>query len=884
MAGRSNQAATDFGVTRTRKTHVFFDPIQRVLNEQPFVLERAAPDMGRTHPENLKGHQFVMYEGAWCVANYWEDMSLAYERTEAASAYLDSGDGSLGTYTEEVSEWRKPNTAIQDGVLDGASANLATTAPLRMRAQVAAGADWALKGLSDAATYPTVYQQEMVTDNSIAMDLVYVTNTNDNKYRDIHFEFWIPGNLGDHTQLIYQLQFVGPASCANDLNAPGLGQYCINVYGSGYASLFEKLVDNTTWVHRLSFRYSPQMYATNNKLYYINIYKIIYEQPKIYGAAGKLVFVTACTQGQSITNSAVDWTYSRQADLQRPDQHFPSYTARMTGNATTPTQEAAIRVRERRDLTGSFGVAIAKRPAGPTIFKDDVFTIPFYPVDDTVHFNLFNHSQEPSGTDVELKLYSADDDTELTLVSTAGNLKVYQIKPNCNAYYVTATFTTNGVNTSLFTSWKLQRDAIYKTVGESAEFETLRGISLVGAERDPKHESGTVLISDLNETADMLRTRGSIPFDIAVEWQPDVDTSDLCYLGGYYSSRITAKRRVRPSDNDRRVAQVWHEYTVNGVGHYQRLRENVNLFNAPLLDYGTGLPHKLTDLIKAFINWAGYPDDEINIPDLPVRVWASVGGPMDNLDPLTDLGELTFGMLDKYLGHFLTRRHNAGDYGQWTLVEPPAAPYTNKAAFVTDPSYATPAIPFKTLPHQYLTYRQTTIPTAFIKKDSMTSWVKPPEGNLIIVSAASKTTLPDAGLSHLFQVFPNFKSYDFGNGLVDTSSPDYLGRLVPLYVMVPELAGIAPDIDGDGNQTLPALNWIGRRIYDVAAHAIKFVSFEAPLVLIDEENPGRGEKRQLGYYDPVLVNGDQFLVRNCNPTYRKDHIQMAVYELEAPRV
>jgi hypothetical protein len=106
----------------------------------------------------------------------------------------------------------------------------------------------------------------------------------------------------------------------------------------------------------------------------------------------------------------------------------------------------------------------------------------------------------------------------------------------------------------------------------------------------------------------------------------------------------------------------------------------------------------------------------------------------------------------------------------------------------------------------------------------------------------------------------------------DPTHPDYIGYEVPLLYIDPNLS------------TEAAVKWIARRLYDVMAHAIKGIRFTAPLLLVtDSSDTYQKRPRMLRYYDPVLVDGIQFLVRSCNPSYKKDGMQFATYELEAPR-
>lgn len=326
----------------------------------------------------------------------------------------------------------------------------------------------------------------------------------------------------------------------------------------------------------------------------------------------------------------------------------------------------------------------------------------------------------------------------------------------------------------------------------------------------------------------------------------------------------------------------FYDYQLQAVGMYQRLREQVSSYNAPMYDMTNGLPFKVTDVITQLLNSAGFPPSMLDIPDLPVRMYSTGGGFHEQIDALSELGETVLTLIDQYLNHYLYWDENAGAFGKWKLIAPTTAPYTNKAHFVFDSSSVAPSgVSVETYQG---TYASASTPTTFVRRGSFKSWVKPPETNLVIVSCMGKTT-PSNNMPHeWFQVFPNFKSADFGNGLVDTSSPDYLGRIVPMYVMLPQFASIVSKYNSTLKQwEHPALNFVGRRIYDVAAHAIKTCSFQAPLLLIPHEDDS-SNRRPLRYYDPVLVDGEQFLIRNVNPTYSKDFIQMAMYECEAPRI
>jgi hypothetical protein len=106
----------------------------------------------------------------------------------------------------------------------------------------------------------------------------------------------------------------------------------------------------------------------------------------------------------------------------------------------------------------------------------------------------------------------------------------------------------------------------------------------------------------------------------------------------------------------------------------------------------------------------------------------------------------------------------------------------------------------------------------------------------------------------------------------DPESPDYLGYALPLYY-------------SDGGLNTPhAVNFTLRRIYDMAAHGQLRKTFEAPLVLVqDQSDPLAARLRPLMFGDGILFNGEQYIVDSCNADYSGrsggDRIQAAAYEI-----
>lgn len=905
-----NTTVPDYGTTRNRTTEVHFDEALYEAEEVGYIIQRDASEMCRGRAQ-LEGVADMSRSGSsvtllsadigFAVEDYWMDRANVIELEKAQGSWQTSSDGAVSGKLEEVYGYKRPSTTTFADILDDANADLvAIQGGKFFNKKVTAGSTW-VGTLPDglAYTFPDDYFNND-NANTTSLDRVYVTNEPFKIGNSIHFEFTIPDTWTTSGRALYRIGFTGPAG---SLTRDNTGQYCLMLFRDGDAWLFEREgpVNSTyTWIRVANFKYAPRQSSGGQM--WISIHTVGYD-PKMPNIGGKIIFKSSHYSGESVTTSDESWINSKVSSLLKTkDCYVHDVPTRENGGNPIPASEVPIRIDMRRDIMGTFGVAIGAKPL-EAVLVDDPITIPTilrpWGASSTQPLTyLLWAGTIPSGTDLELDLYDAEDDASpLTAVSAGSGWKAYRlgeystaIKAN-NAFYVKATFTTDGSATPILKSYKLTRGGYTSAVEYSGNPVTskVRGVNIMGPEKDPQQSFANITIADLPGTCGVLRSRGSIPTRLTVRSDPDGAPSETTTIFRGYTKRVVASLKTRVLNAFNK--QTFYVYNVQAVSMYQRLREQVNPYRAPLYQWGgdgastpdIGLPLKVTDVIRSILNNSGFPTSMSDIPDLETRFYTSGMGYHQDIAALSEIGDTILTFLEEYLAHFLVFDENAGTYGKWTLVAPTVAPYTNKASFVYTPDPTSGAVGPG---HARFTSIDQSVadglPIAFIKKNTLKSWVKPPETNLVIVSAYGKTT-PSGVPEAYFQVFPNYVSCDFGNGLVDATSPDYLGRLVPMYVMLPQLASIPLETDSSGNYVHPALNMIGRRIYDVAAHAIKTVTFEAPMLLIEHEEGGT-KKRLLRYYDPVLVNGEQFLIRNVNPTYTKDMHQYAIYECEAPRI
>lgn len=859
-------------VTPNRKTHVRFDVPDVQGVEPAFSIERLASDMARTSANQLTNALLLTGLG-YTIKPYWEEIHFLTERTETASAFPAAA---LAPYMATKNAYRAPTNAEMPNVATGASGSLMAFGYPVVHKLMGAGNDWSLNTLAvDQAAHPS----PDTADDNLVMDRVYRTDLLDHYNIPILFGFYIPGGVQQSPSKILTVHF--SATAGSDALLIGSGRYSLSVMGDGRCKLFEADRSNTpVWTLRTTFRFSPKNELCG-RFHIITIYK----KDCALTQGGVLTFRLNQHDGDSVAAQYFTVEGAAQRGTASSDV---IYTIPKKASITNPVILAPIRVDLRRDLKAFFTVA---KYVGPTtaIVEDDIFEVEF-PVSARKVFNLeWTYCAAP-GTAVECKLYDAETGIELAQTGGGTGWKTYT-PSGVRAYKVKAFLTGTSVLAPVFKAWKCYRDQVTELIDNGEhEYSMLRKVSITGAERSIDHEAADISISNLPGDASLLLTRSSICTSIETEYDP-ADSSKRWKLFRGYSTRITARRRGTSGNQGINEAGTvktypdahWKEFDAQFLGVWQRVAENVSQVRQAFFDYRLGIPLKVTDVLRAMLGWAGFPPEMIDIPDLDIRLWSQAENSRAFIEPLASLADAIQGLVTDYLPHFLIFDPNLGTYGKWRLIAPSLSPYTNRTAFVsTSPGALKAQMYIRSYPVAVtgggLTYA-TGAPTLPIVKGTLRTWVRPPEANLIVVSTVGEISTSGVP-SRLTQVLVNPKSYNFGpTPTADPTHPDYLGRCVKLFVMNPAIIGGALSEAA----AIRALNWTARRVYDVAAHAIKMAEFQAPLKeLVHEGDATR--VRGLRYYDPVTIDGTQFLIRNVNPGYTKDGIQMAMFQCEAPRI
>lgn len=865
--------------TPGRKIHVFLDNEQNYLAEPPFSIQRYADEIGRGPYSTKENAQFYPHLG-WTVADRTYDINTFSENTSSTPLVATVASGITQRATV-----RKPTDSEFPSM--GANGSLfASQTQYEYVKGVAAGDAWNASVLSaDQSAFASVN----TAIEAVPLDRVWKSTTNDTGTGSILWYVRIPGDVQSMPGKITTLYFNGPAG--RDIYHTGNGQYALELYGTGVALLWEN--GSAGWVQRAKFIWN--FGSITGRAWYIYISR----QPFVgysYGGNG-LIYITASSGSP---NDPIDTIGEQLIPAMNSRGGVTTNNQYVYGIPTThhaqPSMEIMpLRMDVRRDIRMGFNVY--GQDTNQTAIINDA---PFVPhqlwYDTSNEIVLLWDGETPVGTSITCKLFNADTDTELTVLSTAGNYKTYQPSFDLRRLYVQITMVGSASGTPVFRSYKVYRDAIFSepvdTFSNEVPSNVIREISIRGAERDPSQETAKIVFDNTlnSDLLDRLSVRGSIPIRIETEYD-SADSSKRCVLFKGFIERPEGMRKGFGHGSKSMAGgnyqtnnfpdQERREYTCACNGEWQRLAESLVFTRQLFWDYTNGEPYKVTDLIANMIEWAGYDaNTEIQMDDFDIRLFVDRDAKQASIEPLSPILKSVMELLATYLPGFLHKDYNTD---VWRYINPPTTPYTNLARFSYNNPETGVAQMFRADVYPApttgggITYdsRAVTIP---IHKGTLMESINRPEGNFVLVATMGGVHLGSFMPKAFYSRAVNPRSYDaFAEYPADPDHPDYLGRFVPIWVVLPSLNLLADD-----KKIQDACDWVCRRIFDVACTGRKTLTFEAPLVFIEHEDDNT-KVRPLRYYDPVIVDDVQYLVRSVNPMFKKSHIMTAMYELETPR-
>ena len=880
---------SDASPTYGRITKAVFDVPEHILQEFPWQMSRSGAEIGASVPKAgaPSDNVILLASGAWSLASYQKtNLSYVSERTEGAAAVIDSAQWTTSSTVKNFNNQRK------DGDLTGSSfdTNVRTSSDEFLVLRVPSGTGFDTHLSADQAAYPSpVYQ----TQNA-PMDRHGISNTIFNANQTFVWRYTVSGNRKQGLDLIANFFFGSPSGADNS------GAFCVGVNGNGYLVLWEKV--NGTWKGRGTWEGSAA-HLTADGAHEIFIYPHLSYDGKI----GYIEF-TSQINGKSAQNgSGLVSSYTTKPQSANKFLYSCKMTSIDGSGALVPRTAVSGTGPARFDFRRGTRpqVQVSKMMFYPTgHLVDGPFIVAGFP-SSLANIYVEWSASVPTGTSMTVELVDGETGVAITPTTVTSTYAIFPPNYLQNLYFVRFTFNASSdqFTSPLLWSYNVVRGGIYSTTGTTPFSADVRDVTITGQEYDPSHERANFVIKDPTNSLSIFLKRSNIPTQIRSYYDPNDRTKYSTLMQGY-SPHIAAHKRGKVGRTY--PSPEWRNYDIETVGTWQRLHESLFMGRYNLTEDLTArdqvnnvaLPLKVTDVLRTLFQYAGYPLGDIDVPDAEFRFFPIPGESAKfMIEPLTNLAEFIMDAAKKYLGWFIWFDANSGTNGMWRLVPPPHAPYTNNlATFHFKPTSGG----LKPVLHpgaygnsgSYPNYvapigsgAQVHAPVIARNGESTwKSWVKPPEGNMVIVSGTGELTYDSQNKKQVYSMAFNPVSHNFGvlsDGTIvqtaDPTSPDYIGRCVPIFIIDP-LIGTKENAD-----------WVCRRVYDISCHGVKMAQFEAPLVLVSDPLDGyQTRPRPLKYYDQVLVyNNDgtpvQYLVRNCNPTYTKDNVQMAIYELESPR-
>lgn len=774
---------------------------------------------------------------------------------------------------------------------------------------------------ADRAAYPPATMHEIQPLKRRAVSINNVEPTD-------HLIYSIEAPIGGHSAVsrIYFTSIAG--SDPSDGTLKGTGQYHLTLYAHGLARLHERLENPSpdegeeqyTWKDRFSFDWFNGGTPTNIH-HILVIYSDAVKDSLGNYSGTKIMFRSINALGNDLW---MNWRLNADRDPSNKDK-VPVYFV-SNPDKYQPHLEK-FRLDERRDVRSLWFVETAVYYNKGYLVCNAVDVK--YPISNTEPLYVEWFGYRPPGTTISIDLIDAETGTSLPpsgldlqfakygvkgFLPASGRVPDTSEKKYARTKYqaIVTLSTSNSKKTPVINKMRYYRKPIWKQAeGDPIELPLIQSISITGQDSDPTHETACIQCADLKGELTKLQTRAGMATRIDVRYDPADPTKVSNLFTGYVSQALRTVRGgasggVYPVDG-------WASYDIRCSGEWQRLLEAKATqtwdftIDVNTNDDANPKPWKITDVIRFLISDAGYEDENIEIPDIDIRLFPS-GDPTKLLrvEMMSEIFPIVSKLAMMYLGAWLEWDGNASNaegvphkMGCWRLHQPPEPDddgnYTNLAHFRTTPQLtATTGIRMRyAQPYQKTdgTGDEQKVQFTWVKKNSFTSYVVPPEGNAVYVTGIGINGSLTSGiqLNPMSQIVKNYRAAKFsdddpptdsaGNPTPDPNHPDYTnGR--PVWIVIT-----------DGSLwSQRAVDFYARRVFDIACHAQKRLKFTAPLLLVwnkeDQDNGIQRQPRPLKFGDPVLFNDQQFIVANVNPDYSAtqggSRAMMASYELFSP--
>lgn len=882
--------------TPNRKTRLTFLNFQQSVSEIAVFRSRYSEEIGagslarRTNLTYIPGIGIQLANRGFNLSEQW-DQSLTNEKAGTVAT------GYSGIFTNI----RPTLSGVTSTVTPGTQ-----SMPMKVK-KVAAGGTHALTLGSDVGSFPgptLPTSDESANKKIVNMSRVFVSTNNHEPDEPLHFVATIPGGSAMIPSAVCTFYFCGPAGADAELN--GYGQYAVVVSGNGKADLYERgtAPGSETVVWKKRFRFNLKDAGAGDL-----VQLVIYSDCKTDGSdykGSKISFGTKVYQGDSsptLNSSSVRLAIESIAPS---DLNFTTYNA--PGSADRAVTLTKARIDAREDMHVSFNLFEPKYATAGE-FVDMAIDIGIIPGYDGPPIKVDTYFSKPSGCDITVKLIAIHPDTKaeteitgtVTITDAFGTRTSFDIPTGTvryRSYRLKASFTGSGTKTPTFLFYVVQRDAVRQDADNSQAVEfplrstsgpalprrLIRNVTVSSNLKNQEAAMATVDIADLTGEVPQIQRRTGTPLDI------DILDDEGELVSRLFRGTITrmSSERMWPGLQYPKPG-AW-KATVSVMSEVARLNQQLAPSRISMWDTTatpvnatgvSGAPLKATDAIKTLLLAAGEPTDWVStIPDRPVRLQGAVIEDM-LIEPDAELGSIAQQIAQDYLGAYLYKDENAGTDGAWRLMEWKRPPYNIVIRFDTRLHTGGPKLRHVLGAYGSITQENDQI-TPIIPTFKRVTGTEPPEHNMIVViggARKSEGTLTASGAEQLIQVAINPKSYNALNldpsddGYPDVTSPDFLGRCVPIVHRDPSLS------------TENAVNFITRRLADVGWYARETMQFFTMVPLITDVTdtlqvrpriPQTGDMVEVVEPDGTIRT---WVIADCTVQYRKAHKMWGTYEL-----
>lgn len=827
--------------TPGRSTLLFLDPPRFNAARQSICIPRSGDQIGEESHWQGRESVGVQYlaDRTWALQRKFQSWETA---AFSSSEFLTTSDGQLVPNGAMYFSARTPLD------LPGVTAPGYAAQSVPMFTKVVAYGESFDKAL--AADEANQLTRATALSETVPMNRVFVGNKTYAANQGFVFLFRVPPGTGGHDWL-YSFYFGGPSDATFIPGAESTmqGMFCVAFRGDGTAALytigFLEGIGADSWAKRFEFRYSAPTRAAegwhwcvvlpfkNNRI----IFQHLQADAAPSGGAG--LFDDLKLGSKKLPVNTVIYKHSIAQTGHR-------FNVNICG-------AGVVRVDARSDLRWHFSIAKEGWKTSGTLY-DAPLSLPRVLPAGTV-LSILGDSDIPTGGHLVATLHRADTGAALAAGPALGDfLSVSGVRE----YFASFAFSGDGKSTPLLRSYAVQVEASIQLSAPSMQRgDYLQSLSATSGTTDPSTDTAHVLLEDPAGDASRLSQRARIPAQLRT-YADDGVTYSVLFDGEV--ARAGAARRYAETAAIPGIGSIanWRAYDTLLVGAWARLYDKRAIgspsyaqdFNADKLPDGTRPPWRVTDVIRDLFVRAGWPTEQLDIPNIELRLFPSEGGihapgmviPQTNAryaEAIQQLARL-------YLDAFIVWDPNAGNYGMWRLILAPQQPYLGSLLWdfvLTDAGDAPGPIQH---PGRYGAEQ------TFVLRETLQEWVQAPECNHVIVwcPAEQKGSTQHKYHNELL----NYRSYDPdpAHPTADITSPDYLGYELTLLWSDPML------------QSQQACDFICRRLFDAAAYGRIWCSWSAPLVLLTNPFDAlQTRPRPLRLGDVVRVNGRTTMIRSC---------------------